>query len=413
MAARTARWLAAVALVALSACAGPEKHERLAQRAVLEKLEADRRAIQRLVLAPSPAAPEMQWELYHKDLGSAAAAGAGQGALAGAGLPIIGGITVVLLPLTVPIGAVLGTVYGAASAVPEDKAAEVEGPVKAAAAGMQVQKDFAAVLARTLAQETAYPLSLPDEVGLAGGAAGTGRVETQVEKIGFERGLGREPKIAFYAYGKVRLLHPLGTKLIETDVGCRSEAVPAQDWAKDGGRLLRQEVERCYTRMARQFVIGKLVLAAFLKEGNPDCVLKVEQLPTLNHWNGANVATLQPTLRWEAFPRRIDRESGYAALIADVTDVVYDLRVWEGLAYETGPKPLVYAKDGLTSPEHTLEEPLRPGTSYHFSVRARFRLDGQPRTTFWSRYLDCGELHTGVGEEEAAYHHGFYRLRTP
>ena len=45
---------------------------------------------------------------------------------------------------------------------------------------------------------------------------------------------------------------------------------------------------------------------------------------------------------------------------------------------------VVYAREGLPAPWHTVEQPLAPGGRYFWSVRARFELDGRERVTDWS-----------------------------
>lgn len=44
---------------------------------------------------------------------------------------------------------------------------------------------------------------------------------------------------------------------------------------------------------------------------------------------------------------------------------------------------LVYARDGLPEPHHTLTDSLQPATEYTWSSRARLEVDGQVRLTDW------------------------------
>ncbi|MHB8844328.1 MAG: hypothetical protein ACYC7L_06215 [Nitrospirota bacterium] len=150
--------------------------------------------------------------------------------------------------------------------------------------------------------------------------------------------------------------------------------------------------------------------------------------------------TLQPTLKWEAFPRYKDREEGPKGFADKISDVTYDLKVWKG--QESSPPVLVYERTGVkakeswnehrTRPmrqtdmggieelpeitrregtaEHTIEGPLDPASDYYWTVRARFKLDGKTRLTPWSHFswpnvLVCTgrELQDGLN----------YRFRTP
>lgn len=101
------------------------------------------------------------------------------------------------------------------------------------------------------------------------------------------------------------------------------------------------------------------------------------------------VDSLQPTFRWEPFPGTHQAYDG-ARIVPfvvvekeSVRDVTYDFKIWT--VARGAPRELAYEREGLTEPSHHLERPLQPDTKYYWSVRARFRLDGKPRTTEWSR----------------------------
>lgn len=96
------------------------------------------------------------------------------------------------------------------------------------------------------------------------------------------------------------------------------------------------------------------------------------------------VESLQPTLRWEAFPRQQDREADNEGLLSRIGTVTYELKIWRSSdGYKPTPSDLVYSRQGLVQPSHRIDQPLQPKTKYHWSVRACFELDGQPRVTEW------------------------------
>jgi len=79
------------------------------------------------------------------------------------------------------------------------------------------------------------------------------------------------------------------------------------------------------------------------------------------------VDSLQPTLEWNP----------YSGL-----DVTYDVIIYEGVrvkkpyAFSLEEKQLVsgkvvYYRQGLKEPQHTIEEPLKPNAEYRWEVRAR------------------------------------------
>lgn len=94
-------------------------------------------------------------------------------------------------------------------------------------------------------------------------------------------------------------------------------------------------------------------------------------------------APLAPTLRWEPFPGATRWE-----LDGVVGRVTYDVRIWRAAPGATLPWTLVYARDGLPAPEHTVETGLEPEQDYCWTVRARLAIDGATRVTSWSRYAN-------------------------
>jgi hypothetical protein len=365
-------------------------------------------------------------------VGAAAGLGAGQGARAGLELAAMGGISIILAPITVPAGAILGSMYGAGSTVTSDQAAKAEGPVQGTAVEMAVQRDFALAMAEVLKRETAYPVA----VGISGGSTAADQpvgsdpsaneavLETRITEIGFEQQLARKPEIRLWVIGTAQLHHPLGWKLAEAPLGCASEALPATEWAKDQAARLQREAKRCYIKMAEIFTLNTLVSVSYLQSDDRDCGLKVEPLKKADWWRAANVTTLQPTLTWEAFPRQLDLQSEYAGNLNKISDISYEIGIWEGSPFDVGERRLIYSRTGLREPRHTLEEPLQPGSHYMFSVRTRFILDGQPRLTPWSRSHEqpqaapvprstrCDVAFYGEFTDQPRKE-GFYWLRTP
>jgi hypothetical protein len=153
---------------------------------------------------------------------------------------------------------------------------------------------------------------------------------------------------------------------------------------------------------------------------------------------GSQVDTLRPAFRWERFPRAKDREEldplgeriaavsyelrlwkvgkefpGTSNLIAAVYDYKYSW--WHGCR-DTDPGELVYTKQGLVCPEHTLETPLQPNSRYFWTVRAHFTLDGKRRATEWSEQLPGLNPGTSLFESRndgCSYPATFHLIRTP
>ena len=110
------------------------------------------------------------------------------------------------------------------------------------------------------------------------------------------------------------------------------------------------------------------------------------------------VDSLQPSFHWQPFPRPKDSFAG------KVQDVTYEFRIWRMTFGESGK--IRYARSGLTSPYHKLEEPLEPSSKYFWSVRAHFLIDGHMRVTEWGL--------AGIPlRDEAVPNQSCFRFQTP
>jgi hypothetical protein len=91
------------------------------------------------------------------------------------------------------------------------------------------------------------------------------------------------------------------------------------------------------------------------------------------------VDSLQPTLRWESFPRPQDLKEDKA--LSSIKNVTYDLKIWR--SDDGYPAAVMCSKQGLREPHYKLEEPLEPCSKYFWTIRARFEIDGKMRVTEW------------------------------
>jgi len=95
------------------------------------------------------------------------------------------------------------------------------------------------------------------------------------------------------------------------------------------------------------------------------------------------VDSVQPILKWEAFPGERDRSADVHGRLKNIDSVSYDLRIWEVTA-DGCKSALIYEREGLPQSEHRVEMPLAERTRYSWTIRARFLLNGRPRVTPWS-----------------------------
>lgn len=120
--------------------------------------------------------------------------------------------------------------------------------------------------------------------------------------------------------------------------------------------------------------------------------------------NWSPVKSVRPTLRWDHFPRDRDLKAAPGEM-ARVKNVRYDLII----ARERYLKPaeVVYRRDGLPEPQHTLDAPLLRNSRYFWTVRARFELDGRLRVTEW------GATSYQAFGKQTALSPWSYRFKTP
>lgn len=117
----------------------------------------------------------------------------------------------------------------------------------------------------------------------------------------------------------------------------------------------------------------------------------------------------QPTLRWEAFPDAEFLDAAPSRIADRIVEVTYDLRIWR--AIEDYPAELVYARSKIAEPHHRLEAALDPAKQYHWSVRARFTLDGRARVSPWGMLVEG--LCIGADREGRVPSLCHYRFSTP
>lgn len=166
-------------------------------------------------------------------------------------------------------------------------------------------------------------------------------------------------------------------------------------------------------RSARFRLVARAMLAVALLWLVAGCARPVpaaglRPLPLQNTFDPIvrEMTALQPTLRWETFPRPEDLKVDKEGKLSTARNPTYELRIWR--AEQNFPAELVYARSGLAEPVHTIETPLVPDTLYLWTIRALFDLDNQPRVTEWGVMTDIrGSRPVAIPDP------GYYRFKTP
>jgi len=175
--------------------------------------------------------------------------------------------------------------------------------------------------------------------------------------------------------------------------------------------LLTQAIDATLSRVAQSVVDGAFLVHNFrvVRPGiarTEVCGLKPISPHSLRRFgpyeSGPDrVESVSPRLVWESFPRRGDVEEDTLHVLAHVSDIRYDLRVWKD--ENGGPGDLIYERTGLAltprrgAVAHEVETPLAAESSYLWSVRARFRFDGEERVSRWSHdmYIELDAVPLG------------------
>jgi hypothetical protein len=307
-----------------------------------------------------------------------------------------GPLGAVLAPIVIPAFVLSGMAGGSAvrwsEAVPEKDAAAAN------AALSRSRSDLSAEVARRVELRLAY-------VGKVAAPAGDTatpdvRIEVAIDRWGLAGGAGSDPLTGFYARASYRVVK--GSDNTTLAAGSFVEAGPQRNisaWTRDDAALLAQAVDTTLNRIAEAIVDSAFLVHNFrvVTGGGPMrgevCGLRPIAPRSKFRFGpfesgSSSVESLTPRLVWESFPRREDAAEDAANVLAHVSDVRYDLRIWKG--EHGGPGDVVYERTGLVlaardgAVEHAVEAPLSADGSYLWSVRARFKLDGKERVTRWA-----------------------------
>lgn len=117
-----------------------------------------------------------------------------------------------------------------------------------------------------------------------------------------------------------------------------------------------------------------------LKPEYPENRLR-EYMPGGSEIEFTEIDSFQPTFKWESFPRSQDIKEDNQYIFYMIKDVTYDLKIWNST--NEFPDSLIYSRQGLPEPFHKIEQLLEPCTKYFWTIRARFKINGETRVTEW------------------------------
>ena len=363
-----------------------------------------------------------------KGTGEGAAKGAGGGAYQGLIISLqMGPLGVILAPVLIGVGAASGAVVGGAMGYATSTSAKPVEDMQAVLARNQI--DLSTELARRVSER----VPMAGKVLAEPGAEADLRMDVAIHSWGLHGGSGGDPITSFSAYVSYQLSEPDGKGFQSGSFEVGGARRTFAEWSAEGGAPLRKALLDAL-QAAAEVVTDTAFLIQDFKAGpgsgapsscglghrNPpgsDWNLVSQVLRSSLPWNSGKpqhlvrpvpkVQSLSPALQWEAVLPPPPPGPGADPGATTITDIRYDLRIWSSAG--GGPGDLVYERLGLslearTEPppapedakeegptaapvpfvEHLLEAPLAPKTEYLWSVRARYRLNGEPRATRWS-----------------------------
>lgn len=354
-----------------------------------------------------------------------------------------------------PFVAIGGATHGAVKARPKAEVEEADTVIQSAVdeqAVQQVLQERVLAYAQTETSHTFVSLTdkgpnTPEEPSHYRELIPAGSdtvLEVSVLSVGAE-GKGVDPPLTLTMNVRARLANVRdNNELYSETYTFHSDRRKFSTWAADDGQQVRDTFARAYTSLA-QHIVDELFLLYPLATGAGTNTVDDAQKETqkkkrkkgstsflvsffglrpeypgvrgpltgdklIGEWfEWTKVDSLQPTLRWEPFPRPQDREASGLDLRNRVYTVTYDLKISRGAPdfAKSRSMELIYERSGLTAPYHKLEQSLEPNRKYFWAIRARFELDGDPRRTEWGTTHYLGRKLANIPN------HYSYRFKTP
>ena len=183
--------------------------------------------------------------------------------------------------------------------------------------------------------------------------------------------------------------------------GLRTKQPAGQDSKLTRQKHIHTQLRRMLVRNDSTFY-GKILLLFGIMTTIVGCATQfkggfeaVSPKPSIgSEWggNGELVSSLQPTLKWKS-------TSGNAEMV-DV--VVYEAKhepmknlLGMTMSYLYTPGHRVYYRESIRETEHTLEDPLKPGTIYVWSVRSRDGTKAGPWATYDYQKFNIATIQSG------------------
>lgn len=376
-----------------------------------------------------------------------AAEGAFKGVFTGAAYSLIyGPAFFIVLPFIVATGTVGGAITGAASGYSAEMLAKVEALVEHILNSAYYQNILIAKVdayakdhielkfIRMPSADQDVLLDKPDYSNLTDEAIDA-VLEVELLQLALIESANKKIKLTMAA--RVRLVSThTNVVLSDNQYKYSSFDYKLEKWFANDAGLLSIEIQRGLQWLAEAAVDENFLLFYPKAHKTVPSALNLENLgapyyvlaPVYSDKNDPyywveELGGLQPTLRWESFPREYDLIGGDGQP-HKITNVRYELRVMTPAPIRkvfgdmiSVPIEQIYHVRDIPQPYYKIENSLNPCSTYIWTVRARFEIDGRDRVTEWAgTYAEYGTyrrpwvMRREYGEPEALY---FYKMETP
>jgi hypothetical protein len=382
-----------------------------------------------LVIVPEPIDYSPKYKPWAGDPVSGFGKGAGEGIATtfsksdqGDTGPFVG----VVLFLTTVTGGVIGGTIGAFQAVPEEVSSEIKRNSAAYISNRNINESIGyEIYSNSLkTRSDLNPVIMKREIPPAGedGAESQEAFYERLKQKGkktalhikttsltLEGGCGRTPSFTLHIQTHTELVSLANNRILfQKDYEYIGKKQDWDSWSQFRGSIIG-ELAAAYSQIGNQIYTEQIDMpahcipfksdwfspsaeisgnACFLRPVYPEAKLKgpIETFADRDglYIQAIEVDSMQPTLKWESFPRPRDKTAVNAEIIKNITHVVYGLKIWRRT--EGYGRILVYERDMLTKPEHQVETTLMPGTDYLWSFRATYQYEGKPRDIPWAFY---------------------------
>ncbi len=408
--------LFAVVVCLQTSCAVPVRPDHLAQQ--------DKSSLGRVAVVAARFDPDYHFEALTTGKDDAAASGAGAAVfeclrMFEAGI-VVGALVFLVCA---PIAATVGAIVGASGAATEEQVEAAKAAAQREIAALKLQDGTVEAVLR-YGKEMGIDLArLPQSLGPAKPedlpsyteAKGTADSVIEISVLhanAFTTGK-RKLLISLGMQARVRVISTRDGKVIDTlTMKYTSYARTIDEWLADDGQAIKMAFDRDSASIAEQAIDEILLIyhpKAILQqppaetepsqtERVPPYALRAIEPPIRSKFWGSRatltglerypLSELQPSFRWEAWPRGFDIIPGNEP--GQAQQVRYDLRIRDvvGAFPEFEEKGIIYERRGIVEAEHRLEQPLEACHTYRWTVRARFMLNGVPRATEWTGAYD-------------------------